>query len=150
MPFKECVIAVFQPPPTWASPIIVEEGREPSFNPVWLKWFIDLVGLINESGGAIINHNDTGSLQGGQANQYYHLTAAQWVLMAMVFASSGVRPPTPGFAAQIVTKLLAGSGAPSNAEGANGDFYFRSDGTAGGNTVMYHKETGAWVAFVTA
>jgi hypothetical protein len=38
---------------------------------------------------------------------------------------------------------------PSNADGSNGDFYFRSDGTGASNSVIYHKEAGAWVALVT-
>ena len=45
--------------------------------------------------------------------------------------------------------FYAGNGAPNNANGSNGDFYFRGDGTAGGNTVIYHKEGGSWVALTT-
>lgn len=37
-----------------------------------------------------------------------------------------------------------GYGAPSNSMGNNNDFYFRLDGTT--NTVLYHKESGSWVA----
>jgi hypothetical protein len=36
-------------------------------------------------------------------------------------------------------------GVPSTALGANGDFALRTDGTAGANTTIYHKEAGAWV-----
>lgn len=36
-------------------------------------------------------------------------------------------------------------GVPSATLGANGDFAFRSDGAAGANTCIYHKEAGAWV-----
>lgn len=45
--------------------------------------------------------------------------------------------------------IYAGNGVPNNANGNNGDFYFRGDGTQAGNTVIYHKEGGAWVALVT-
>lgn len=45
--------------------------------------------------------------------------------------------------------LFAGNGVPSNANGSNGDFYLRGDGTQAGSTVIYHKEGGAWVALVT-
>lgn len=45
--------------------------------------------------------------------------------------------------------LLAGSGVPAGGLGVNGDFYFRSDGTVAGDTVIYHKEGGSWVATVT-
>jgi hypothetical protein len=36
-------------------------------------------------------------------------------------------------------------GVPSAALGGNGDFALRSDGAAGANTTIYHKESGAWV-----
>ena len=154
MPFGvrtwESVIAVFQPPPTWADPVLTDEATGKStFNPIWLKWFIDLVQIIDDSGGTSINHNDTANLQGGQANQFYHLNAAQQALAVLIFVT-GLRPPTPAGVAQTTLKLTGNTGAPNNAEGADGDFYFRSDGTVAGNTVIYHKQAGAWVALVTA
>lgn len=42
-------------------------------------------------------------------------------------------------------RIYAAQGIPSAALGANGDFYFRQDGTAGANTTIYHKELGNWV-----
>lgn len=45
--------------------------------------------------------------------------------------------------------LHYGIGVPAATLGANNDFYFRGDGTAAGNTVIYHKESGAWVALTT-
>jgi hypothetical protein len=70
-------------------------------------------------------------------------------LVGTTFQTKGVT------AAQIKTfiglgNVTFGSGAPNNANGSNGDFYFRSDGTVSGNTVVYHKESGSWVALVTA
>jgi hypothetical protein len=56
-------------------------------------------------------------------------------------------PGTDTAAAQSAAGLYAGTGVPNNANGNNGDFYFRSDGTVAGNTVQYHKEAGAWVAY---
>lgn len=52
-------------------------------------------------------------------------------------------------AAQTACGIYGGSGAPTNGIGANGDFYFRSDGTQAGNTVIYHREAGAWIALIT-
>lgn len=142
--------ASFEPPPTYAEVVLADERTGKSrFNPIWLKWFIDLAGFVSQSGGpAGVVHNDTGGLQGGTANQYYHLTAAQDALAILILAS-GLRPPTPAGLAQTNLKLTGGSGVPNNADGADGDFYFRSDGTAAGNTVIYHKQAGAWVALVT-
>lgn len=42
-------------------------------------------------------------------------------------------------------QIFGGDSVPSNALGANGDFYFRSTGAAGANTCIYHKEAGAWI-----
>jgi len=57
-----------------------------------------------------------------------------------------VRPGTPAGAVQTASGLTAGTGAPSNADGQNGDFYFRSDG--GASTSIYMKRAGAWVGIV--
>lgn len=41
----------FQPPPTWALPILVDEHTKLAiFNPVWLKWFVDLSKNLTSSG----------------------------------------------------------------------------------------------------
>ncbi len=79
----------FQPPPTWALPIIVDEKTgKAQFNPIWLKWFVDLSGVLTNVGasgtgggasGGNINHNLLGNLQGGQSpNQYFHLSQTQY------------------------------------------------------------------------
>ena len=71
---------------------------------------------------------------------------------AIGITSSGVstygyiRPGGPNGVQQTATGLTAGTGAPSNADGQNGDFYFRSDG--GASTSVYMKRTGAWVGIV--
>lgn len=140
-------MAAIQPPPTYAEVVITDEkGEKPKFNPIWLKWFLDLAQTLDESGGTTILHNNTSSIQGGAASQRYHLTAAQ----AAILSSSKVYPTMPDGSNQTVAGIYAGDGAPNNAEGSNGDFYFRGNGTKAGNTVIYHKEAGAWVALVTA
>lgn len=71
---------VFEPPPTWAEVVLVDERtRKGGFNPVWLKWFIDLVKFINASGGGsgTTQHNSLGGLQGGIVNEFFHLSSAQ-------------------------------------------------------------------------
>lgn len=36
-------MSTFQPPPTWALPIILDENSgKATFNPIWLRWFLDL------------------------------------------------------------------------------------------------------------
>lgn len=57
-----------------------------------------------------------------------------------------IYPSTDAAAFQSSAGLYAGSGAPNNANGSDGDFYFRSDGTAGSNNTIYKKSAGAWAA----
>lgn len=85
----------FEPPPTYAEVILVDEVSKKSvFNPIWLKWFIDLAGILSASGGGggTLLHNNLGSLQGGAANEYYHLTSAQNTLVGAI--AVGTYTPT--------------------------------------------------------
>lgn len=145
-------MAAVQPPPTYAEVVIVDEStKRVQFNPIWLKWFVDLVQTLDDAGGSTIEHNNTDNIQGGAASERYHFTSAQHTALAAVVAGTReINPPTPAGAAQTAVALYAGTGAPDNADGADGDFYFRSDGTVGADTVIYHKEAGAWVALVTS
>lgn len=71
----------FQPPPTWALPILVnEQTKQAQFNPIWLKWFVDLAGVLSSFGGGSgsADHNLLSGLQGGAADEYYHLNAADY------------------------------------------------------------------------
>lgn len=55
-------------------------------------------------------------------------------------------PATEMQAAQVTVSLYAGTGAPNNAGGMNGDFYFRADGAA--LTTVYQKRAGIWTGIV--
>lgn len=73
-------MSVYQPPPTYAEVVLVDEKTgQAKFNPIWLDWFIRLVKDVSASGTT--DHNTLNNLQGGAANQYYHLTAAQQALV---------------------------------------------------------------------
>lgn len=74
---------------------------------------------------------------------------------AMTLSTAGVLsvknkiyPGSDAAALQSAAGIYAGSGAPNNANGTNGDFYFRSDGTAGSANLIYHREGGAWVGII--
>lgn len=75
----------FEPPPTYADPVLVDEKtKRGQFNPIWLKWFVDLTQVLSNlaSGtGSGILHNTLAGLQGGQANEYYHVTAALYTFL---------------------------------------------------------------------
>lgn len=47
---------VFQPPPTYALPVITDErtGRA-VFNPIWLKWFLDLARNLGAAGAGSVS-----------------------------------------------------------------------------------------------
>ena len=53
---------------------------------------------------------------------------------------------TVGNSAIAGPKLWGGVGAPAAGLGANGDFYFRSDGAA--NTHIYNKAAGTWTGII--
>lgn len=72
---------VFQPPPTWADVVLTDETTKKSkFNPVWLKWFVDLVSVVNSAGGGSggIVHDELSGLQGGSTNQMYHQSQSEY------------------------------------------------------------------------
>tara|TARA_R110000868_G_scaffold149339_2_gene371774 strand:- start:635 stop:1465 length:831 start_codon:yes stop_codon:yes gene_type:complete len=63
----------FQPPPTWALPVSVDESSGKSvFNPIWLRWFLDLARNLDAAGTISVATN----LAGGVAYQIPYQTAA--------------------------------------------------------------------------
>lgn len=73
----------FQPPPTYAEVVLVGADNKGKFNPIWLKWFLDLAGFLSAAGGGggTVVHNNTTSKQGGGGTEFYHLTAAEYALL---------------------------------------------------------------------
>jgi hypothetical protein len=55
---------------------------------------------------------------------------------------------TPAGALQSTYSTYQGSGVPSNANGANGDFYLRGDTPGTANQRIYVKSAGAWVGIL--
>lgn len=78
----------FPPPPTYADVVLVDEvSKRPRFNPLWLKWFLEITQFISvNGGGSAINHENLSGLQGGSSSERYHLTHTQMTnLIAGVF-----------------------------------------------------------------
>ena len=141
-------MAVFEPPPTWVVPIEgdpkIMRQLNLRFNRNWLKWFIDLVAALNTGGGSSLGTVTSVSVttsEGVTASVANPTTTPQ-----LSIGLGKILPATPAGVAQVVCHLTAGSGAPSNGDGINGDIYFRSDG--GGGTAVYQKRAGAWVGIV--
>lgn len=116
--------SAFEPPPTYASVVLYDERAQDTpkllasvkFNPIWLKWFVDLSALLSVAGGgggSGFSHNSTTGLQGGTANQYYHFTAAEHTKLQTLAS------PTP-ISATITTAKLTGPGANGSMTFTNG------------------------------
>lgn len=75
----------------------------------------------------------------GRRNLYCPGTADNSVAGKFYFAQDTL-------AIQSVCGFLAGTGVPNNANGANGDFYFRGDTPGTVAQRIYIKSAGAWVA----
>lgn len=80
--------ADWPPPPTYDLPIHVDEDVLPGaeFSPIWLEWFLLLAQVLTAAGagGGGIVHNLLSDLQGGTADEYYHLTADQHTTLTVV------------------------------------------------------------------
>lgn len=143
-------MAQFQQPPTYADPVIVDERTGKSkFNPIWLKWFLELIQVINASGGGSgsIVHNDTTSKQGGGGTEFYHATASEYSGLQSFLAGTYKLHPTTDAGAAQTGAVYQGTGVPNNANGNDGDYYFRKDGTAAPTATkdhLYFKTAGAW------
>lgn len=86
--------------------------------------------------------NQTLTLQHNNASFSLNLA----VLGDVRISKGKLYPPTDAGAAQTSTGIYAGTGVPSNANGANGDYYFRTD--AGAGTHLYFKAGAAWAAVI--
>jgi len=115
----------FSPPPTYAEVVIFDEdGKKPKFNPIWLKWFVDVAALLTASGGGGggIDHNSLSTLQGGTANQYYHLSSGNYTALTAGFTGTGllVRATAPTLGVTVATSIKISAGgyiASNNAAG---------------------------------
>jgi hypothetical protein len=61
---------------------------------------------------------------------------------------AGMFPPKDDGTLQTSCRVFAGSGAPNNANGNNGDFYLRSDTPGTTNQRVYVKSAGTWLGIV--
>ena len=100
--------------------------------------------LVSVNGNNVAQFTNAGELRIGSSptSPGVQLLGASGTLLS----ASQIYPGTPAGARQTNAGLLAGAGAPSNANGNDGDFYFRSDG--GALTTVYQKRVGAWVGIV--
>ena len=73
-------------------------------------------------------------------------TVGNVVIDDITETSNKIFPGTDGAARQTTAGIYAGTGVPNNANGNNGDYYFRADGGVG--THLYFKAAGAWAGII--
>lgn len=64
--------------------------------------------------------------------------------VARINTEGGIQPGSPSGTFTAANAIYQGSGVPSNANGNNGDFYFRTDTPGTSNQRLYVKASGSW------
>ena len=80
------------PPPTYAEVIVEDEKTKRStFNPIWLKWFLDIAAYVSANGGSggTVNHESLAGLQGGAGGEHQHFTVAEHTALTAGFTGTG-------------------------------------------------------------
>lgn len=96
-------------------------------------------GFGTETNGDLAAY--TGRFPGTAGTKFMSLTAA-----GLLSTKGPMRPAQDTGAIQTACGLYAGTGAPNNSNGQNGDIYFRGDG--GASTTVYQRRAGSWVGIV--
>lgn len=104
-------MATFPAAPTYADVVLVDQvTQKAAFNPIWLKWFLDLGAFVTDSGGAGggTDHAVLTSLQGGGTGEYFHLTNAEHTALTAGFTGTGdlVRETGPTIATPTIADAL--------------------------------------------
>ena len=111
----------FQPPPTWALPILVDEkSGKAIFNPIWLKWFVDLSANLSSTGTPTGYVRNSGGATVGNFVTWANSLGTQVADGGVV--GSAAHQPTSAF-------LAAGATAQKAYQAATG--FKASDGTTG-------------------
>lgn len=117
------------------------------------------VALYNEvKGNAFDGNAGTGVLNTGTGTKLIGNTGPNYTLndtgvnttrfeAGGVEAAGGIQPGIPGGGTQ-TGAIYQGSGVPSNANGNNGDTYFRTDTPGTANQRVYVKSAGTWVGIL--
>ncbi len=113
----------FNPPPTYAEVFEKDPATgEMKFNPLWLRWFVDLVKNMTSAGGGSVTSVGSGTgLQGGP------ITGAG----TLSIADTAVTPGTYGSQGSIPVITIDQQGRITLAKGAQPAGYMAQDGQDG-------------------
>ncbi len=90
----------------------------------------------------------TGGSGLGTGNPTYGDTRFKQLIVGGLSLVSGSFSPTNDGLASQTGQVFQGVGVPSNANGNNGDVYFRTDTPGTANQRLYVKSAGAWVGIL--
>lgn len=65
-----------------------------------------------------------------------------------LIVDNAVAPGNPGGGTAGQAHLFSGSGAPPDSDGANGDYYLRTDTPGAPNQRLYVKSNGSWAGIL--
>lgn len=110
-------MSVFQPPPTYAMPVLInEKTKESEFNPIWLKWFLDLTeGLSSSGAGSVSSVAMSVPTEFLVAGSPITTTGTLAVTKATQTANTAWAGPTTGAAAQPAFRALVAADLPATA-----------------------------------
>ena len=114
----------FQPPPTYALPILVNpQTQEMVFNPIWLRWFLDLVKNLGTAGagsGTVISVTAGAGLSGGTIQTSGTIAFTGPVNLATQVSGILANTHLTRVSATITTAKLTGGGANGSMTFTNG------------------------------
>lgn len=96
------------------------------------------------TGGAGFGVSDA---TGGVVAWFYGTASKLTTMAGGLQLTAAIQPGTPAGATQ-AGQIFQGSGAPNNANGNNGDSYFRTDTPGTANQRLYVKSAGAWTGIL--
>jgi hypothetical protein len=99
--------------------------------------------LIGMKSGSVVYQADATTTSIAPSN-----TESLKITTASTSALNKIFPGTDAGAFQSTAGIYGGSGVPSNANGNNGDYYFRSDTPGTALQRIYVKSAGAWVGII--
>lgn len=82
-----------------------------------------------------------------QANSRADPVWQRWLAQLQSILAGALHPTTPALVQQ-TGAVYQGSGVPVNAQGNNGDVYFRTDTPGTANQRLYIRSAGAWVGIL--